>query len=93
MSLIILSSSYVSNEMRCEFGEVPPCMLPLGGKLLLEHQLEFLGERDNFLSLPSDYVLNNHELKVISELKLNIIKFHYILKIIFFISLIFLKFY
>jgi len=74
VSLIILSSSYVSNEMRCEFGEVPPCMLPLGGKLLLEHQLEFLGERDNFLSLPSDYVLNNHELKVISELKLNIIK-------------------
>ena len=60
--------------MRCEFGKIPPCMLPLGGKLLLEHQVESLGESKNYLSLPSDYILNNHELKVISDLKLNILR-------------------
>lgn len=49
-------------------------MLPLGGKFLLEYQVESLGESENYLSLPIDYVLNLHELKTISNLKLNILR-------------------
>lgn len=74
MTFIILSSSYVSNEMQCEFGAIPPCMLPLGGKFLLEYQVESLGESENYLSLPVDYILNSHELKMITNLNLNILR-------------------
>ncbi len=38
MSLLVMSSAYVSNEMRSEFGFIPPAFLPTGSGCLYELQ-------------------------------------------------------
>ena len=38
--IVINSGAYVIPELQAEYGKIPPCMLPLGNKRLLEHQIE-----------------------------------------------------
>ncbi|MDR6714704.1 hypothetical protein J2W83_004340 [Pseudomonas hunanensis] len=60
--IIINSGAYVIPELQAEYGKIPPCMLPLGNKRLLEHQISAirhaLGELDIVVSLPESYDLN-----------------------------------
>ncbi|MFM0276968.1 hypothetical protein P0D75_02965 [Paraburkholderia sediminicola] len=37
--LIINSGGYVTREFQVEFGKIPPCMLPIGNRKLIEHQV------------------------------------------------------
>ena len=57
--LIINSGAYVTPEFQAEFGKIPPCMLPIGNKKLIEHQVQRLKAafpgRDIFLTLPSTF--------------------------------------
>ena len=57
--IIINSAAYVIPEFQSEFGKIPPSMLPLGNKKLIEHQVEsllayFPGE-PVILSLPASF--------------------------------------
>ena len=38
--ILINSSSYINAEFEAEIGRIPPCMLPIGNKKLLQLQVE-----------------------------------------------------
>lgn len=38
--ILINSGAYVNPEFQAEFGEIPPCFLPVGNKKLIEFQSE-----------------------------------------------------
>ncbi len=40
--IIINSAAYVNSEFQTEFGKIPPSMLPIGNRKLIEHQYESL---------------------------------------------------
>lgn len=52
--MVILSGTYIGDEMAAEFGSIPPSFLPLGGKRLFEHQAK-LTEGNVYISLPEDF--------------------------------------
>ncbi|WP_028694876.1 hypothetical protein [Pseudomonas cremoricolorata] len=60
--IIINSGAYVIPELQAEYGKIPPCMLPLGNKRLLEHQIvairETLDDINIVVSLPESYELS-----------------------------------
>lgn len=57
--LIINSGAYVTPEFQAEFGKIPPCMLPIGNRKLIEHQVQRLRKalsvKDIFLTLPDTF--------------------------------------
>jgi hypothetical protein len=57
--IIINSGGYVTPEFQVEFGKIPPCMLPIGNKKLIEHQVQRLRAafpgRDIVLTLPETF--------------------------------------
>lgn len=61
MTILITAGAYVSDELRNEFGYLPPCFLPVGNRPLLFWQLRLLkasrpGE-PILLSLPENYTV------------------------------------
>lgn len=60
--IVINSGAYVIPELQAEYGKIPPCMLPIGNKRLLEHQIaairDTFGALDIVVSLPESYVLS-----------------------------------
>lgn len=69
--ILITSSAYLLSEFQVEFGKIPPCMVPLGNKKLLEHQVSSIRNHfgdDVYVSLPESYILLNSDRKVFSEL-------------------------
>ncbi|EAS4986586.1 capsular biosynthesis protein, partial [Salmonella enterica] len=38
--IIILSAQYVDQDLRAEFGEIPPTFLPVGNKRLYSYQIK-----------------------------------------------------
>lgn len=57
--IIINSGGYVTPEFQVEFGKIPPCMLPIGNKKLIEHQVKRLRTafpgREIILTLPETF--------------------------------------
>ena len=70
--IIITSAAYIDSEFRAEVGKIPPVMLPVGNKRLLDHQVEVLKDRMPneriYLSLPEGYQLSKKD-------KFNILKY------------------
>lgn len=66
--ILISSAAFVNPEFRAEFGLLPPSMLPIGNKRLLEHQIEALAGkfRGNpiSVSLPASYALAPNEQRI-----------------------------
>ncbi|WP_439533846.1 phosphotransferase [Polymorphobacter sp.] len=60
MIRLLTSGAYVGAELQAEFGRVPPAFLPVGGSLLIHHQLQRLGATASrtILSLPDDFVVD-----------------------------------
>ncbi|WP_157956956.1 hypothetical protein [Salinicola aestuarinus] len=62
--ILINSAGYVVPELQVEYGKVPACMLPLGNRLLLQHQLQIveesaLSDQRIILSLPASYSISS----------------------------------
>ena len=57
--LLIMSGSYVQQELGAEFGSIPPSFLPLANKRLFKHQVS-LGHDGQaiYLVLPEDFVFD-----------------------------------
>lgn len=57
---LLTSGAYVGSELEAEFGRVPPAFLPVGGSLLIHHQLQRLGRTAarTILSLPNDFIVD-----------------------------------
>lgn len=73
--IVINSGAYVSSEFRAEFGAVPPCLLPLGNRKLIEFQVANLREtfdEDIVVSLPDDYQLGPDDEALLDSLKLEV---------------------
>ena len=70
---LILSSLYISEDMQLELGKLPPCMLPIGGKRLLEWQLCSIEKEQIYLTLPDTYKLSISEVRLIEERKVEVI--------------------
>ena len=55
---LIMSAAYIEQELKSEFGKIPPSLLPLGNRRLFQHQLKSAPEgAEVFLSLPETYEL------------------------------------
>ncbi|WP_122055961.1 capsular biosynthesis protein [Vibrio sp. Evd11] len=60
---LIMSSAYVDQALKSEFGALPPSMLPLGNRRLFQHQVACAPKGvDIFLTLPEDYNLSKADL-------------------------------
>ncbi|HBH9166347.1 TPA: hypothetical protein KYC05_004998, partial [Escherichia coli] len=74
--ILITSAAYISNELRIEFGVIPPCLLPIGNRTLLEYQAESIRKMSNekiFLTLPEDYCLSKFEERLLDSLNIRAI--------------------
>ncbi len=70
--IIINSAAYVIPEFRAEFGKIPPCLLPIGNRKLLELQVPLLCEAFGekvYVSLPEGYKLSLDERQLFEDLK------------------------
>lgn len=70
--ILITSSAYLLSEFQAEFGKIPPCMIPLGNRKLIEHQVTAMRNHfgdDIYVSLPASYELLNSDKKVLEALK------------------------
>ena len=66
---LIASSSYVTSGLSAEFGSLPPCLLPLGGRRLIHHQIDIMHSLVDqiFVSLPDDFDLTPQDRKEIED--------------------------
>ena len=76
---LITSGAYIDSSLASEFGNIPPCMLPIQNKRLYEHQIELI--RSQFgcdekivISLPNSYHIDEYDVNRINELNVEIIK-------------------
>ena len=72
--LLITSGSYIEPAMQNEFGRIPPSLLPLGGKTLLEQQVANLNDipNDRLISIPDNYEVPKWMNKIIQSLNFKI---------------------
>ncbi|MDE9554972.1 capsular biosynthesis protein [Xenorhabdus bovienii] len=57
-----MSAAYVGQDLKAEFGNIPPCMLPLGNKRLYKYQVELAEENEDvYISLPESYKLSHND--------------------------------
>lgn len=77
MMILITSGDYVDNELKIEFGCIPPCLLPIGNRTLIEYQAEILRKYEDkckiFVSLPEDYQLTDIEKSMFNDIEVIII--------------------
>lgn len=75
--ILINSGAYVIPEFQAEIGKLPPCLLPVANKKLIEHQVrslnEFFGE-SIYVTLPSDYQITKDEEQIFIDLNIQVIK-------------------
>lgn len=77
--IIITSGSYVTPQLRAEFGKIPPSFLPLANKRLYEHQVSLMANRIKsdeqiVLTIPESYEVNTFDLNKLDSLNVTIIK-------------------
>ena len=71
--IVINSAAYVVPEFRAEFGRIPPCLLPIGNRKLVEYQVPLLRKAYSeriIVSLPAGYELTIDEQRLFSDLDL-----------------------
>lgn len=75
--ILIASGAFVNPEFRAEFGLLPPAMLPLGNKRLVEHQIALLKRtfpnEKIAISLPETYSITPNEQRIFVQSKVHIL--------------------
>ena len=76
--ILIASGAYVISEFQVELGKIPPCLLPIANKKLIELQVAAIrktfNDQEIYLSLPESYELSSSEIKILDALNLQIVK-------------------
>lgn len=76
--IVILSAQYVEQDLRAEFGEIPPSFLPVGNKRLYTYQIKNIRnenpEEKIYLTLPKSFEASPWDLKELQDNNINIIK-------------------
>lgn len=74
--IIIHSSKFVNAELEAEVGPIPPCMLPIGNKKMLELQVgnfrKYFPNEKIIVTLPKYYQLTINEQMVINQLAVSV---------------------
>ena len=73
--IVINSAAYVIPEFRTEFGSIPPCLLPIGNRKLIELQVPLLRNTYDeriIVSLPHGYELTIDEKALFSNLEIEV---------------------
>lgn len=75
--ILINSAAYVVPEFQAEVGKIPPCMLPVGNRKLLENQVDVLKKvfptERIIVSLPESYILAINEQKLLNQLNIEVL--------------------
>ncbi len=59
---LIMSAAYVGQDLRAEFGAIPPAFLPLGNRRLFQHQIAKIPEGNRiYLSVPLSYQVQDFD--------------------------------
>ncbi|VVO11948.1 hypothetical protein [Pseudomonas fluorescens] len=76
--IIINSGAYIIPELQAEYGKIPPCMLPLGNRRLLQHQVTAIREKFQLarivLSLPESYKLTINDGLLLKQTGANVVR-------------------
>ncbi len=69
--IIILSAQYVEQDLRAEFGEIPPTFLPVGNKRLYTYQISNIRsenpEEKICMTLPKSYQISSWDKQVLEK--------------------------
>lgn len=72
---LIMSAAYITQELRSEFGALPPSFLPLGNRRLFQHQVRLAPKNSEvFLTLPESYEVSDFDAKWLGKHNVNIVK-------------------
>ena len=76
--ILITSGAYIDSSLASEFGNIPPCMLPVQNKRLYEHQIELIRNQFGYdekivISLPDSYHIDEYDVNKINELNVEIV--------------------
>ncbi|CCJ85097.1 phosphotransferase [Cronobacter dublinensis] len=75
--IIILSAQYVEQDLRAEFGEIPPTFLPVGNKRLYTYQISNIRsenpEEKICMTLPKSYQISSWDKQVLEKENISII--------------------
>ncbi|MFK9084292.1 hypothetical protein [Pseudomonas neuropathica] len=72
--IIINSAAYTTPEIQVEFGKLPPCLLPIGNRKLLEYQVSMLRntcDEKIVVSLPEDFIITIDEQMLFISLEID----------------------
>ena len=70
-----MSAAYVDQELKAEFGRIPPSFLPLGNKRLFQQQFKTVpASEEVFITLPSSFVMPKKDEKWLNENIINVIR-------------------
>jgi len=65
---LILAGAYVAQELRSEFGAIPPSFLPLGNRRLFQHQLKLVPSgKSVYMSIPETYNVSDVDKKWLQD--------------------------
>ena len=77
--ILIASGAYVISEFQVELGKIPPCLLPIANKKLIELQVAAIrktfNDQEIYLSLPESYELSSSEIKILDALTCRLLKY------------------
>ena len=75
--IIILSAQYVEQDLRAEFGEIPPTFLPVGNKRLYTYQIKNIRSENPdekiCMTLPKNFQIGSWDKEALAKDNINII--------------------
>ncbi len=72
---LIMSAAYITQELRSEFGALPPSFLPLGNRRLFQHQARLAPKNSQiFLTLPESFEVSGFDNAWLAENNISVIK-------------------
>lgn len=70
-----MSAAYITQELRSEFGALPPSFLPLGNSRLFQHQIRLAPKNSQvFLTLPESFEVSDFDNSWLEDNGVSIIK-------------------
>lgn len=72
---LIMSASYIGQELQSEFGKIPPSFLPLGNRRLFQHQIKLVPKGVTvYLSIPESYSVSKTDAQWLESNKVSLIR-------------------
>ena len=72
---LIMSGAYVTEDLKAEFGTIPPAFLPLGNRRQFQHQIQKIPKgKGIYLSLPDSYKIPEEDNTWLAAHNINIIR-------------------